>query len=47
MQNRCFLAVDVNDHVKVNVKVLQDRVKLCEADVKLVDPENLHFTVKF
>ncbi len=47
MQNRCFLAVEVNDHVKVNVKVLQDHVKLCEADVKFVEPENLHFTVKF
>jgi len=47
MQTRCFLAIDVNDHVKVNVKVTQVHVKGCEADVTLVGSENLHFTVKF
>ncbi len=47
MQNRYFLAIGVNDHVKVGVNVVQERVKLCEADVKFVEPENLHFTVKF
>lgn len=47
MQNRYFLAIDIDDHVKVNVKVTQDHVKVCEANVKLVEPENLHFTVKF
>lgn len=47
MQNRYFLAIDVNDHVKVNVKVTQRHVKESEADVKIVEPENLHFTVKF
>lgn len=47
MQNRYFLAVEASDHVKINVKVLQEHVKVCEADVKLVEPENLHFTVKF
>ncbi|MBI3413076.1 MAG: RNA 2',3'-cyclic phosphodiesterase [Candidatus Aenigmarchaeota archaeon] len=47
MQNRCFLAIDVNDHVKVNVKVTQGHVKESEADVKLVDAKNLHFTVRF
>ena len=47
MQNRHFLAIDVNDHVKVNVKVTQDHVKESEADVKLVEAKNLHFTVKF
>lgn len=47
MQTRCFLAIDVNERVKVNVKVTQDRVKESEADVKLVDPANLHFTARF
>ncbi|MBI2085029.1 MAG: RNA 2',3'-cyclic phosphodiesterase [Candidatus Aenigmarchaeota archaeon] len=47
MANRCFLAIDINDHVKVNVKVTQGHVKYCGGDVKLVEPENLHFTVKF
>lgn len=47
METRCFLAIEVNDHVKVHVKELQGRVKDCEADVKLIEPENLHFTVKF
>ncbi|MBI1972073.1 MAG: RNA 2',3'-cyclic phosphodiesterase [Candidatus Aenigmarchaeota archaeon] len=47
MQKRCFLAIDVNDHVKMNVKVVQDHVKESEADVKIVEAENLHFTVKF
>ncbi len=47
MVNRCFLAIDINDHVKVNVKVTQGHVKDCEDGVKLIEPENLHFTVKF
>lgn len=47
MQNRYFLAIDVNDHVKMNVKVTQDHVKDCEGDVTLVEPKNLHFTVRF
>ncbi len=47
MENRRFLAIEVNDHVKVHVKELQGRVKECEADVTFVKPENLHFTVSF
>ncbi|MBI4176939.1 MAG: RNA 2',3'-cyclic phosphodiesterase [Candidatus Aenigmarchaeota archaeon] len=41
------MAIDIDSHVKVNVKVTQDHVKESEADVKVVEPENLHFTVKF
>ncbi len=47
MQSRYFLAIDIDDHVKMNVKVTQRHVKESEGDVKLVDAKNLHFTVKF
>ncbi|MBI4167824.1 MAG: RNA 2',3'-cyclic phosphodiesterase [Candidatus Aenigmarchaeota archaeon] len=47
MQNRYFLAIDINDHVKMNVKVAQRHVKGREGDVKVVEAKNLHFTVRF
>ncbi len=47
MKIRCFLAIDLCEDVKFALRLLEEDVKKCEADVKLVEPENVHFTVKF
>lgn len=47
MKMRCFLAIDLCEDVKFALKRLEEDVKKCEADVKLVGPENVHFTIKF
>ncbi|MBI4018428.1 MAG: RNA 2',3'-cyclic phosphodiesterase [Candidatus Aenigmarchaeota archaeon] len=43
---RCFLAVDLDEALKPAVAELQQRLNEA-GDVKLVEPENLHFTLKF
>ncbi len=42
---RCFAAVDLDDSLKNKIKILQERI--ADYDVKLVEPQNLHFTLKF
>ena len=42
---RCFVAVDIPEEPKEKIKELQDQ--LSPYDVKLVEPQNLHFTLKF
>ena len=42
---RCFAAVDVPEDVQERVKKLQKSLE--NYDVKLVEPHNLHFTMKF
>lgn len=42
---RCFLAVDVPEEIKRNISRLQQ--ELTGLDTKLVEKENLHFTLKF
>ena len=42
---RCFIAVDIPEEIKEKVKELQDQLK--PYDVKLVEPQNMHFTLKF
>lgn len=41
---RCFLAVDLDEALKPAVVEMQNRL---EGDNKLVEPENMHFTLKF
>lgn len=41
---RCFVAIDVDEGLKGKIAALQ---KQLNGDVKLVEPENLHFTLKF
>lgn len=45
---RSFIAIDLTaeDAVK-NIVGAQTALKACGADLKLVEPENLHFTLKF
>ena len=42
---RCFIAVDIEPQLKHSVEKLQ--AELRGLDNKLVEPENLHFTMKF
>lgn len=44
---RLFVSVDLEPGLEEKVKEVQDRVKETGADVKMVEPENLHFTIKF
>lgn len=41
---RCFVAVDIDENLKGQIMALQ---KQLHGDAKLVEPENLHFTLKF
>ena len=42
---RCFVAIDINEQVRKLITKLQQEIK--DYDVKLVEPNNLHFTLKF
>lgn len=41
---RCFIAIDLSNELKDRIISLQ---KTMPGDIKLVEPENLHFTLKF
>jgi len=42
---RLFVAVDIDENLKPKILKLQEKFRL--RGVKLVEPENLHFTLKF
>ena len=42
---RSFIAVDVDDALKARIRNVQSRIS--EGKIKFVEPENLHFTLKF
>lgn len=42
---RCFAAVDIDEPIKKMIQKIQAGLK--DYDVKLVEPDNLHFTLKF
>lgn len=44
---RAFLAFEVSQEVRENLAQAEEEIRLTRADVKLVEKENLHFTVKF
>lgn len=44
---RTFLALDIPDEIKGRIMDVEGRVERSEADVKLVERENLHVTMKF
>lgn len=47
MKVRAFLAVDLEEGLRDHVSRIQDTLKSADAQVKFVEPENLHFTLKF
>ncbi len=45
---RAFIAIDLKDEDIVRkIRTIQERLKASGADLKLVEPENLHLTLKF
>lgn len=44
---RCFIAIDLDERVKMALSALQMELKGCNADIKWVKPENIHLTLKF
>jgi RNA 2',3'-cyclic 3'-phosphodiesterase len=44
---RAFLALEVSPEVRENLTKVEEELKLTRADIKLVERQNLHFTVKF
>ena len=44
---RSFLAIELDDSLKKNVLTLQKEFKKIDGDIKYVDPENMHITLKF
>lgn len=44
---RTFIAIDLSNETKEKLKLIQAELKRSDADVKWVDPENIHLTLKF
>ena len=45
---RTFIAIDFDDeHIRKNVKKLQDELKITNAGLKFVDPKIIHITLEF
>ena len=44
---RTFIAIELPQEIKDRLGQLQDKLKKCGADVKWVEPKNIHLTLKF
>lgn len=44
---RVFIAIQLPDAVRAQVARLQEKLKEADADVKWVEPQNIHLTLKF
>ena len=44
---RLFVAIELDRHVKSGIQEVVDRLSAVHKNAKFVEPENLHFTVKF
>lgn len=44
---RAFIAAELNEEIKERLRSLQDGLKEARADVKWVEPGNIHLTLKF
>ena len=42
---RCFVAVDIDNDLKAKIASMQDKLNF--PGIKLIEPHNLHFTLKF
>lgn len=47
MTIRCFIAVDIEDELKKQLEKVQEKIMVCGADIKYVERENIHLTLKF
>ena len=44
---RSFIAIELNEQTKEKLSAIQNRVKKTEADLKLVNTDNIHLTLHF
>lgn len=44
---RCFISVPIIEDLKGKIEKIQERIDSAGADIKFVEKENLHFTIKF
>lgn len=44
---RTFIAIELDKEIKKALSKIQDELKTTQADVKWVEPENIHLTIKF
>lgn len=44
---RAFIAVKVPQELKNRIEKVQERLDMLDIDIKLVEPENLHYNLKF
>lgn len=44
---RTFIAMELNEDVKNKIMEFENRLKECRSEMKLVERENLHITIKF
>lgn len=44
---RTFIAIEVDEEIKEGLAKIQDELKIAQADVKWVEPKNIHLTLKF
>lgn len=44
---RLFVAVDIEDNIRKGIGIVIERLREHGLDVKFVDPENIHITLKF
>lgn len=44
---RAFIAMELNEDVKNKIMEFENRLKECKSEMKLVERENLHITIKF
>src|SRR5574340_1053416 len=47
MNVRIFVAVEITEEIRKKLAEFQDKLKMVDADVGWVAPENLHITLKF
>lgn len=44
---RVFIAIELDQDTKAALSSLEEKLKISQADVKWVEPENIHLTLKF
>jgi len=44
---RAFIAIEISDDIRKQIEAVRSRLAESRADVKWVEPENLHLTLKF
>ncbi len=44
---RAFMALELDEEIKISLKKIEDHLKKLDLDVKWVNPHNVHLTLKF